>query len=212
MRVKHVPDPPDAPADGRERVVVERVRETQAAVPLVPGTEDDCCARLVRRTNLTARDDARTWLTFLRGLGFAKETERGFRRTRTEPTVERVRRGLLSGIVGTREIADVLRAGGDTDDTLCADPVDTDEAFGAVRETVPRWERTRTDDWENVWRDRTERLLGWFVAVGLAERVSPASDASDETATHTADETATHDASVDTELYRATTRLREVRA
>ncbi|PSQ51766.1 hypothetical protein BRD20_09585 [Halobacteriales archaeon SW_8_65_20] len=32
-------------------------------------------------------------------------------------------------------------------------------------------ERARTDDWESTWTRRVERLLGWAVLFGLAERV-----------------------------------------
>ncbi len=150
MRVKHVPAPPASNP-------VERVAETQAAVPLVPGTEADCCARLQRRVGFDSRDVSRTWLTFLRGVGYVEETSDGFRRVRTEPTVGRTRRGVVTGVVGAGRLADALH-----------EPQTTDNAFEAVSDAVPRWERTRTDDWEAVWRQRTERLLGWFDVLGLA--------------------------------------------
>lgn len=194
MRVKHVPEPPTSVSpDGRDATreptadatsdALARIRETQTAIPLVPSPEADCCARLVRRAGVPSRDVSRTWLTFLRGIGLAEETTEGFRRTRTEPTPDRVRRGLIDGVVGAREIADALLAdgdrnddptGGDTiDDTRgtvaeSAEPIDATAAFTAVREAIPRWERTRTDDWTTVWRERTNRLLGWFCVLELA--------------------------------------------
>lgn len=164
----------DSEAESGVEAAVARIRDAQSAVPLVPGTEDDCCARLQRRVGFPSRDVSRTWLTFLRGLGFAEETDRGFRRTRTEPTPESVRRGLLTGIVGAREVADALcsdDSAGSRDSSLVdGSEIDRERAFDAVRESIPRWERTRTDDWETVWRERTDRLLGWFLALGLAER------------------------------------------
>ena len=145
-----------------QQVAVELVTATQRAVPLVPGSENDCCARLQRRVGFPSRDVSRTWLTFLRGLGYVEATSDGFRRLRREPTASGVRRGLLDGIVGAREIAAALAREPQTEQT----------AFAAVSEAVPRWERTRTDDWEAVWRGRTDRLLGWFHALGMVTATS----------------------------------------
>jgi len=64
MKFKFVPE---APAD------LGFVADAQRAVPLVPGREDDCCARLTRRLDLPSRDVARTWLTFLRALRLVEE-------------------------------------------------------------------------------------------------------------------------------------------
>ncbi|ERH12866.1 MAG: hypothetical protein J07HB67_01892 [halophilic archaeon J07HB67] len=145
--------------DVRPARVVDYVGSVQAAVPLVPGSETDCCARLGRRLDFPSRDVSRTWLTFLRGLGLARETEAGFRRTRTEPTVSGVRAGLRDGVLGAREIADRVASG----------PTTLDDAFDAVEPLVPRWERTRTDEWERVWRDRAARLCDWLAVLGLAD-------------------------------------------
>jgi len=138
--------------------VVDYVGDVQAAVPLVPGSETDCCARLGRRLDFPSRDVSRTWLTFLRGLGLARETDAGFRRTRTEPTVSAVRAGLIEGVLGAREIAARVASG----------PTTLDDAFAAVEPLVPRWERTRTDEWEQVWRARAARLCDWLAVLGLA--------------------------------------------
>ena len=139
--------------------VVDYVGDVQAAVPLVPGSETDCCARLGRRLGFPSRDVSRTWLTFLRGLRLARETDAGFRRTRREPTVSGVRAGLLEGVLGAREI--IARIGDG--------PTTLDDAFAAVEPLVPRWERTRTDEWEQVWRGRVVRLCDWLAVLGLAE-------------------------------------------
>ena len=157
--------------------VVDYVAEVQGAVPLVPGSEDDCCARLVRRLGYERRDVSRTWLTFLRGLDLAVETDEGFRRTRTEPSLDGLRAGLLDGVVGAREIAE-RAVGGDTDDSAAAaetaertagGATTVEAAFDAVEPLVPRWERTRTDDWEEVWRERVVRLCDWLAALGLLD-------------------------------------------
>ena len=139
--------------------VVDYVAEVQGAVPLVPGSEDDCCARLVRRLGFERRDVSRTWLTFLRGLDLAVETDEGFRRTRTEPSLDGLRSGLLDGVVGAREIVERAVSG----ETTAAD------AFDAVEPLIPRWERTRTDDWEEVWRGRVARLCDWLTVLGLLD-------------------------------------------
>lgn len=178
MRVKHVPTlsgtavardgggdgHPDretlgvAAGDVRPARVVDYVGDVQAAVPLVPGSETDCCARLGRRLDFPSRDVSRTWLTFLRGLDLARETDGEFRRTRREPTVSGVRAELLGGVLGAREIAASVAGG----------PTTLKDAFAAVEPLVPRWERTRTDEWEQVWRDRAARLCDWLAVLGLA--------------------------------------------
>ena len=161
MKFKLVPEPPDD---------VRLVADAHAAVPLVPGGEDDCCARLMNRVGFRSRDVARTWLTFLRALGLAEETDDGFRRLRTEPTPERVREGVLSGVYGADDVADALiaadgaTAGRDPEGRLTADA-----AVEGFLDRVPDWERYRTDDWESVWRERVGRLLGWLVLLDLAE-------------------------------------------
>jgi hypothetical protein len=151
-------------SSGDSQLLVQYVAEVQAAVPLVPGSEDDCCARLQRRQGFQSRDVSRTWLTFLRALGLAEETDDGFRRTRTEPTLSGIRTGLFDGVLGAAEIAEALS------DVTADDPLTPAEAFDAVEPLIPRWERTRTDDWEEVWRERAGRLLDWLDALGLAER------------------------------------------
>ena len=158
MRFKPVP-----PAPG-EFAFVARV---QRAVPLVPGTEDDCCARLVDRLDLSDRDAARTWLTFLRALDLAEETPSGYRRTDAEPTVEGCRAALLDRVFAADAVHDALAAAG---------PLTADATFEAVRERVPTWERHRDTEWTAVWRERVERLLDWLVLLDAVERVDDNSD------------------------------------
>lgn len=151
MRFKPVPPPPDD---------VETVRAAQRAVLLVPGSETDCCTRIADRLDLASPDVARTWLTFLRGLGLVREGQRGFVRTTREPDRVVVAEGLRSGVFLASELLEAL---GD-------EPTTVEAAFEQVVGHVPRWERDKDHDWEGTWRARVESLLGWLVLAGLAER------------------------------------------
>ena len=153
MRLKPLPEPP---AD------IDAVAAAQSAVPLVPGSENDCCARLMRREGYESRDVARTWLTFLRALELAAETDSGFKRTQRDPTPENVRESFRERVFGASEALEVLR-GAD-------EPLTAEETFDRLRETVPGWERERRRQWIDHWTDRTERLLDWLVLLDLAER------------------------------------------
>jgi len=150
MRFKLLPEPPDS---------LDLVADAQRAVPLVPGTEDDCCARLMRRLDFPSRDVARTWLTFLRALELAAETPSGFVRESTEPTPEGIRTAFRERVYGAREVLD----------SLDSEPKTLDEVFAAFEERVPVWETHRAaGDWRDVWRERVERILGWAVLLDLA--------------------------------------------
>lgn len=154
MRFKLVPPAPES---------LDAVADAQRAVPLVPGSEDDCCARLQRRLDLPSRDVARTWLTFLRALDLAVETESGFKRLRTEPTREHVREALLTRVYGAETLLAALRD--------ATEPLDADAAFERFRDDVPTWEAHKAPaNWEATWRERVGHLLDWLALVGLAER------------------------------------------
>jgi len=153
MKYKIVPEPP---AD------LDFVADAQRAVPLVPGSVEDCCTRVQSRTGLPARDDARKWLTFLEALGLAEETDPGFRRLRVDPDREAMAGDFRERVFGADDLLDALAAAGE--------PLSTDDAFERFTEEVPRWERDRHPDWRSVWRERVERLLEWAVLLGLAER------------------------------------------
>jgi hypothetical protein len=153
VRLKPLPGPP---------AELEAVTDAQSAVPLVPGSENDCCARLMRREGYESRDVAREWLTFLRALELATETDSGFKRTDREPTLENLRESFRERVFGAREALEVLaRADG---------PLTTDEVFDRFRETVPGWERHRRSSWVDHWAERTEQLLDWLVLLDLVER------------------------------------------
>lgn len=133
----------------------------QRAVPLVPGTVEDCCLRIVDETTAPSRDAAREYLTFLEALELVAETSRGFERRRVDAAEADLADAFERRVFGASELLDTLRA---------AESLTVAEAFEELREEVPRWERDRHTDWETEWRERTERLLEWCVTFGLATR------------------------------------------
>ncbi|QLH83154.1 hypothetical protein [Halosimplex pelagicum] len=135
--------------------------DAQRAVPLVPGTVEDCCLRIVDETAAPSRDAAREYLTFLQALELVAETPRGFRRRRVDAAEADLGDAFERRVFGASEVLDALRG---------AESLTTAEAFDELRDHVPRWERDRHTDWEAEWLERTERLLGWSVAFGLATR------------------------------------------
>lgn len=153
MRVKAVPTAPDG---------VDVVFEARRAVPLVAKPEADCCARLRERLDLPGRDDARTWLTFLRGLGLVGQTEHGFARTEDRVGPDELASRLLEGVYGGRELLAILAAA----------EVPLDEATAVDRFTthVPAWERRREPaTWRETWQARVVALLDWLLLLDIAE-------------------------------------------
>ncbi|WP_158056055.1 hypothetical protein [Halorussus halophilus] len=154
MRFKLVPEPP---AD------LDFVADAQRAVPLVPGSEDDCCARMLDRTNLTTRDEARTWLTFLRALGLAEEGKSGFTRTRADPDREFLAAQFEERVFGVPVVLAVLEE--------AKGPLSTEAVFEQFREEVPTWEHHKNpNSWAEIWGERVEYILDWCVLLGLAEK------------------------------------------
>lgn len=137
------------------------LREVQRALPLTPGSVDDCCARVVAETDVTDRADAQDWITFLEALELVEDTGSGYRRVRVDPADASLGTAFRERVFGAREVLDALADG---------EQVDADEVFEAVRGVVPDWERDREPDWEAVWRERVARLLEWAVRFDLAER------------------------------------------
>lgn len=150
MRYKVVPEPRS----------VAFLRDVQSALPLVPGSVEDCCARIRDRTDLQSRDEAREYLTFVQALGLATEGDRGYSQVRDGPADDELGERFHEQVFGARETLQALADGAGT----------AAECFEMARDTVPRWERERHVDWEAVWRDRTERLLAWAVEFGLVSR------------------------------------------
>jgi len=151
VRYKIVPAPRDR----------EFLAAAQRALPLVPGTVEDCCIRLVDETAAPSRDAAREYVTFLQALELVEETSRGYKRRRVDLDDADLGDAFERRVFGASEVLDALRS----EESLTAD-----EAFEAIRDAVPRWERDRHTDWESEWRERTERLLDWSVTFGLATR------------------------------------------
>lgn len=151
MRYKIVP-----PA--RDRPFLLGVRD---ALPLVPGSEDDCCTRISERTAVESRADAKEWLTFCQALGLAAETDGAYHRLREDPDTEALAERLRENVFPTRELLAVLESDG---------PLTADQAFDTLYDQIPRWERSRTADWEAEWRERVENLLEWCVVFDLADR------------------------------------------
>jgi len=155
MKFKLVPEPPED---------LGFVADAQRAVPLVPGTEDDCCARMLDRTDLTSRDHARTWLTFLRALGLAEETTSGFTRTRRDPDPEYLRERFREHVFGVPTLLEILNG--------AAEPISAGEAFEAFSDEVPTWEHHKNpNSWEEIWCERVENLLEWAVLLELVAAV-----------------------------------------
>jgi hypothetical protein len=152
VRFKPVPAPP------AERSVLGAA---QAALPLVPKGEVDCCRRLQGRVEgIGGRDVARRWLTFLRALGLATRVDGRFTRTERDADDEAVAAAFRDRVFGAREVLAALEGG----------ELDADGAFEAVAPAVPAWERERHGDWTAVYRERAARLLDWAVVLGLARR------------------------------------------
>jgi hypothetical protein len=155
MQFKLVPEPPES---------LDFVADTQRAVPLVPGSEDDCCARLLDRTDLPSRDSTRTWLTFLRALGLAEEKSSGFVRVRVEPEPAYLREQFRENVFGVPALLEILSG---AEESLSAD-----EAFEEFRDEVPTWEHHKNpNSWEEIWGERVRYLLDWAVLLELAEKV-----------------------------------------
>lgn len=156
MRFKPVPAAPES---------LDAVAAVQRAVPLVPGSEADCCARVMDRTHVGERDEARTWLTFLRALELVRETEAGFVRERRDLEREALATAFRERVFAAGDVLDALAA--------ADEPLSADEVFERVEPRVPQWEREKDPGgWRETWRERVRRLLEWAVLLGLAERES----------------------------------------
>jgi hypothetical protein len=139
---------------------MDALTAVRRAVPLVPGDEEDCCARIAARTAVPGRDAGREWLTFLEALELVAESEHGYHRTQGDSDRDVLAGRFLDGVYGARE---VFEAAAD-------EPIDTKAAFAALESSVPRWEKHRNPDWRSEWHETTERLLEWGVIFGIFER------------------------------------------
>ncbi|GAB3034659.1 hypothetical protein [Natronobiforma cellulositropha] len=154
MQFKLLPQPP------ADLAFLETVHR---AVPLVPGSEDDCCARIMDRAGITHRDEARTWLTFLRALELAEEGPSGFTRVRREVERDHLQRAFRERVYGAERVLEILADAGE--------PRSSETVFARFRDEVPAYERHRYGDrLEEVWGERVRRLLEWAVLLELVER------------------------------------------
>ena len=151
MRYKPVPEPRD----------VGFLRTARDAVGFVPGSEADCCSRVTLETPVASRDRAREVITFLQALGLVEERDGRFRAVREgpEPDREILAARFHEQVYLAEETLAALEEGDATPEDL------TDRLAG-----LPAWERARETDPEGEQLERVERLLGWAVALGLAER------------------------------------------
>ena len=141
---------------------LDRVWSVRDAAPLVPEPADDCCRRLVERTDVHDRGTASAWLVFLAALGVVDDTQSGYARTRDAP----------SGDELAPAYRDNVFLAADCVDALGAEPQTPADVFEAVRDRVPQWERAKRDNWAAFWTERVERRLDWAVLLGLAERTA----------------------------------------
>lgn len=148
MRVKPVPEPPDS---------LDAVDTAWQAVPLVPASTNDCCYRVMGALELESRAQARTWVTFLYGLGFVTQTPQGFVRVRDPP--DALRDAFLNGIYGAREIVDILER--------TKGVVGVDAVFDDFEAHVPAWEVHRTTVWRRTWKTRVAVILDWLALLGV---------------------------------------------
>ncbi|WP_306058773.1 hypothetical protein [Natronococcus wangiae] len=154
MQFKPVPAAPES------LDVLETVRR---AVPRDPESTNDCCARLVERTEIESRDAAAAWLIFLRALECASEEPSGFARTRRDLEPEDLRRAFRDRVCGADELLARLEA---ADEPLSATA--TADRLGGTDSRSER--RDRSNRFEERREERVERLLEWAALLGLAER------------------------------------------
>jgi hypothetical protein len=147
------------------------VRDAQQSLPLVPSSENDCCALLIADTGIDSRDTAREWITFLRALDLVGESNGRYyqRRNHNDPSTDDLATAFREQVFAADDVLRVLEERA-TDVGNADEPVSAVEVFERVREIVPTWERNYHQDWETVWRERVRRLLEWAVEFGLAER------------------------------------------
>lgn len=147
---------------GRRQRALEAVLAARDALPLVPGSEDDCCARLMDRRGFERRDVARTWITFLRALELAEETDDGYRRRRGDVDRDDLARAARENVFGVEESLAVL-AGADG-------PLTAEAVFERLRDRIPQWERHKQPrEWAERWAGKVASLLQWCVLFGLLD-------------------------------------------
>lgn len=151
MKRKPVPPAPQS---------LDRVWTVRDAAPLVPEPEDDCCRRLVERADVPDRGTASAWLVFLAALGVVDDADSGYARVRSDPSRAALADAFRENVFLVEDVLDALDGEAQTPEAV----------FETVRDRVPRWERSKRDNWEAFWTGRVQRRLDWAVLLGLAER------------------------------------------
>lgn len=152
MQRKPVPPAPES---------LSQLWAVRDAVPLVPKPEGDCCRRVMNRTDVGDRGTASSWLVFLAALGAVTDDDAGYARTQTPLDRADLASAFTEHVFLAADCFDAL------DDEA---PRTAEAVFEAVRDCVPRWERTKRENWPAFWTERVERRLDWAVLLGLATR------------------------------------------
>ncbi|MFP8954410.1 hypothetical protein ACLI4Z_15795 [Natrialbaceae archaeon A-arb3/5] len=159
MRFKPVPEPPTD---------LETVADIQAAVPSTAGPVDearseegvDCCARVIRETSVGNRNDAGTWLTFLRALELVRVVDGEYGRTERPVDPAVLRPAFRERVHGVDRVLDVLEESEVPLGTAAVvDRVGSNDGDGRRRPSAG------VDP-----EERIERVLEWAVLFGIAER------------------------------------------
>lgn len=144
------------------------VRDAQRTLPLVPSSEDDCCALLMTDTGIDDRATASEWITFMRALRLVGESDGRYYQRRSDLSTDDLAGAFREQVYAADEVLTALEER--ADDSESGEPLSAAAVFEHIREIVPVWERNHHQDWETVWRERVSRLLEWAVEFDLAER------------------------------------------
>lgn len=128
------------------------IREAHRTLPLVPSSENDCCALLMNH-GIDSRDEAREWITFLRALRLVAEENGRFYQCRVDPSDRELASAFRERMHAANELLALVAE--------AESPLTAAEVFErSQQEIIPQWERYQ-QDWEKIWRERVRRLLAW---------------------------------------------------
>ncbi|MFB6253504.1 MAG: hypothetical protein ABEI06_02725 [Halobacteriaceae archaeon] len=154
MKFKPIPQPPDQ---------ISTLKEAQQSIPMVPSTETNCCSRLVSVLNLSEKDVARTWLTFLRALKLVQKSNTGYTRTTHSPLSDSTRWAFITRVIGVQKMLAIL--------WRVQDPVREEQLFSEWVDIVPEWERQKSAHWQQTWRQRLRRIVRWATLFDLIDNI-----------------------------------------
>lgn len=138
------------------------IREAHWSLPLVPSSENDCCALLMNH-GIDSRDEAREWITFLRALGLVSEENGRFYQRQVDPSDRELASAFRERVYAANELLNLVAE--------TESPLKVEELFeqGQEQGIIPQWERYQ-QDWENVWRVRIQRILAWGCEFNLLKQ------------------------------------------